>query len=285
MSTNQTNQENNTIVDYDNFSEEELLVAVSNLIDNVDQSQAQLGAGADDGADDGAALGAAFDDDDADGALDCDTNLEEKYSEENTSSCSVCYKDLTVNNIVNTMCNHVYCKTCFFKWMKQGYNCPMCRRNFISMEQWYQGNSVNTEIANETRLSQKLQLDSIVMSKECRKLQKINDELSFWNKQKLRRQISLRQQIEYSEGYIVGLNDSQTLNKYDRKINFESSSNSPWFHGFTKGMFKCAEMDLNKRKDREKFERKYDCQVEENQSDSSDVSMESFENLDETKCS
>ena len=41
--------------------------------------------------------------------------------------CSVCYCVLTLKNIVNTECNHVYCKDCFWKWTKENNNCPMCR--------------------------------------------------------------------------------------------------------------------------------------------------------------
>ena len=162
-------------------------------------------------------------------------NLEEKYSED-ANTCSICYKELNIDNIVNTMCNHLYCKTCFFKWLNQGYNCPMCRRNFISLEKWYEGNDVNQEIDNETILSQKLQLDSIVLSKRCRELQKKNKELSFWNKQNMKRQISLREQIDYSKGYIIGLNGDSS--KHSNQIHCESISNSTWFQGFTKGVWK-----------------------------------------------
>jgi hypothetical protein len=173
-------------------------------------------------------------------------NLEEIYSEDNMS-CSVCYKELKLDNIVNTMCNHVYCKTCFFKWMKQAYNCPMCRRNFISLEKWYEGNDLNAEITNERRLSQILQQDSVVLSKRCRDLQKENKELSFWNKQNLQRQITLTQQIEYTEGYVFGFNDNPEIENNERKIHFEACSNSPWFQGFTKGLWKLNNLEKKKK--------------------------------------
>ncbi len=46
--------------------------------------------------------------------------------------CSVCYTDLTVKNIVNTKCNHLFCKECFWKWADENNSCPMCRTNIIS---------------------------------------------------------------------------------------------------------------------------------------------------------
>lgn len=46
--------------------------------------------------------------------------------------CSVCYTDLTVKNIVNTKCNHLFCKECFWKWADENNSCPMCRKNIIS---------------------------------------------------------------------------------------------------------------------------------------------------------
>jgi len=46
--------------------------------------------------------------------------------------CSVCYTDLTLKNIVNTKCNHLFCKECFWKWADENNSCPMCRKNIIS---------------------------------------------------------------------------------------------------------------------------------------------------------
>lgn len=46
--------------------------------------------------------------------------------------CSVCYVDLTVKNIVNTKCNHIFCQECFWKWADENNSCPMCRGTIIS---------------------------------------------------------------------------------------------------------------------------------------------------------
>jgi hypothetical protein len=199
-------------------------------------------------------------------------NLEEKYSED-ANTCSICYEELNIDNIVNTMCNHLYCKTCFFKWLNQGYNCPMCRRNFLSLEKWYEGNDVNQEIDNETILSQKLQLDSIVLSKRCRELQKKNKELSFWNKQNMKRQISLREQIDYSKGYIIGLN--KDYSKHSTQIHCESISNSPWFQGFTKGVWNYSCLKQNKKRSKFKRDSSSESSSDSSPESSSDSSPES----------
>lgn len=47
-------------------------------------------------------------------------------------TCSVCYCDLTLQNILNTECNHIYCKDCFWKWTKEHNNCPMCRKTIVT---------------------------------------------------------------------------------------------------------------------------------------------------------
>ena len=55
--------------------------------------------------------------------------LEEKP--EVKPQCSVCYTDLTLGNCVITDCNHEFCNTCFFRWMKTNQTCPCCRKKFI----------------------------------------------------------------------------------------------------------------------------------------------------------
>lgn len=227
-------------------SEEELLEAVAALIDNIDEQDEPVVEQVEEQVDEELEEGEVDEPDEPNEPEERSLNLEEIYSEDNMS-CSVCYKELKLDNIVNTMCNHVYCKTCFFKWMKQAYNCPMCRRNFISLEKWYEGNDLNAEITNERRLSQILQQDSVVLSKRCRDLQKENKELSFWNKQNLQRQITLTQQIEYTEGYVFGFNDNPEIENNERKIHFEACSNSPWFQGFTKGLWKLNNLEKKKK--------------------------------------
>lgn len=166
--------------------------------------------------------------------------IEEKFDEDNCSDCSVCYKKLGIDNIVNTMCGHHFCKTCFFRWMKQSVTCPMCRRNFVSLQKWYENIDIDQEINNNITLTNKLQMDSVVLSKQCRQLHKEKKDLMFWNNLNMKRQISLKEQINYTEGFIYGLNDELS---HSKKFKYESRTNSPWFKGFTQGYWQKNNID------------------------------------------
>lgn len=180
-----------------------------------------------------------FVDSSVESSVESSTNIEEKYSEDNDSTCNVCYNDLNIKNIVNTKCGHVFCRTCFFRWMKQSTNCPMCRRNFVSISKWYENTDVDDEINNFIVLSNKLQKDSVVLSRDCRVLEKYKKNLEFTNSQNIKRQISLKQQIEYTEGFIHGMIPTSYNNKL---ISRECKLDSPWFCGFSKSVWnlKCA---------------------------------------------
>ena len=70
--------------------------------------------------------------------------------------CSVCYTDLTLKNIVNTKCNHLFCKECFWKWADEHNSCPMCRKNIISqtkmmMEEENIRNNIYSLMEEETK--------------------------------------------------------------------------------------------------------------------------------------
>lgn len=56
------------------------------------------------------------------------TLTKEYYSEE---SCSICYDEIDTSNkmddIVLTVCKHLYHKKCLNKWLECKRTCPMCR--------------------------------------------------------------------------------------------------------------------------------------------------------------
>ena len=45
--------------------------------------------------------------------------------------CNICQED-TENNKVITPCEHIFCGECFFKWMQEKPNCPLCRKEFVN---------------------------------------------------------------------------------------------------------------------------------------------------------
>ena len=47
------------------------------------------------------------------------------------SDCPICKNIIPSTRRVVTPCNHCFCTQCFFKWMKEGKNCPLCRKIFI----------------------------------------------------------------------------------------------------------------------------------------------------------
>ena len=46
-------------------------------------------------------------------------------------NCSICYNDIPINKLVNTSCNHIFCNTCFFRWMYDNKTCPICRHQIV----------------------------------------------------------------------------------------------------------------------------------------------------------
>jgi len=159
-------------------------------------------------------------------------------------ACSVCYTALDKNNIVNTPCNHVYCWECFFKWVTNSPTCPMCRKNFVSENAWYQNRDVEQDRNDLRELVNIYQREVIGLSKEFKsinmsikcagiKLAKVKCE----NSENMRRLISSRQQISYNDGYIAGQKDVNN-NLFKRKfMRHQSNLNTPWFQGYSKAQW------------------------------------------------
>ena len=165
---------------------------------------------------------------------------EEKVEEK---ECSICYGKLNINNIVNTTCSHIYCKPCFFRWMKSQSNCPMCRRNFVSISTWYQNQDVNVEIDELTLLSENIQNNVVRMRRRIERVQlrrsrlkAQNKLLKKSNKEELLRQISLRSDIEYLRGYVKGL-DGNPDSTLKRQLFDRSYRNSRFIQGYHAGFY------------------------------------------------
>ena len=47
-------------------------------------------------------------------------------------NCPICDEKLTLENTVNTECNHKFCKTCFWKWTKENNTCALCRHSILA---------------------------------------------------------------------------------------------------------------------------------------------------------
>ena len=47
-------------------------------------------------------------------------------------TCSICYRELTLKNLVVSSCEHMYCNKCFFRWLRTNNTCAMCRKDFLN---------------------------------------------------------------------------------------------------------------------------------------------------------
>ena len=65
--------------------------------------------------------------------------------------CCVCYKPCTGKNVVNTPCGHIYCRDCFFRWIRVRPTCPMCRRDFTSIAAM-SNDEIREDVHNITQL-------------------------------------------------------------------------------------------------------------------------------------
>ena len=45
--------------------------------------------------------------------------------------CVICSDELTLKNVVNSICGHQQCKDCFWRWAKTSNQCPFCRADMI----------------------------------------------------------------------------------------------------------------------------------------------------------
>ena len=172
--------------------------------------------------------------------------------------CSVCYKTLDITNIVNTTCNHTYCKKCFFRWMKSRTTCPMCRKNLVSRTQWYQENDVNAEIDELTELSENLNRNTMVELSKYHKNKRDNDNLLCdnynirrMNNEEIARKIRLNTDINYSRGYLKALNGTMIGEEFKNKIRSNSYKNCPYIHGFHAGYHERKHLFPNEKKEKE----------------------------------
>jgi len=56
-------------------------------------------------------------------------------------NCSICWENKS--NMVQTNCNHIFCKNCIDSWLEEKNNCPVCRHYYISY------NKIKNKIKNK----------------------------------------------------------------------------------------------------------------------------------------
>lgn len=88
-------------------------------------------------------------------------------------TCSVCYGELTLKNLVMTSCDHTYCNTCFFRWLRTNNTCAMCRKDFLNDD--LQRDTLGTlsiELYDLHLRSKELMEKNVNLIKETRRLNK-----------------------------------------------------------------------------------------------------------------
>lgn len=136
-------------------------------------------------------------------------NQEEKIPEE-VSSCNVCYTELKIENTVSTNCNHLFCRKCFFRWIEMNATCPVCRAPIDSKTNLTE-EQMSAEMSDTYQMYQSLLLES---NRLLRSQMRLNKELfsartnmiaiQATTNGLMRRQISLREQIDKTRGYNEG---------------------------------------------------------------------------------
>ncbi len=166
--------------------------------------------------------------------------------EDNVESmaCSVCYTELDKNNIVNTPCKHNYCWECFFKWIHNAPTCPMCRKNFVSENAWYENRDAESDKNDCRELVNIFQRELVGLSREFKR---VNNEIKVADHrltnikkesdENLKRLITSRELISYNEGYIAGQRDVTNDMFKNKYIKEQSKFNTPWFQGYSKAQW------------------------------------------------
>ena len=105
---------------------------------------------------------------------------------ESPYSCNICYSDLS-NNMVQTPCNHYYCSSCFFKWMRESQTCPDCRKLLVEdshiesliTERKEELVIINEDIASQYNIFRFLRRDTDTLDKENAGLLREKRELEY----------------------------------------------------------------------------------------------------------
>ena len=73
-------------------------------------------------------------------------------------NCPICSDELTLENTVNTECNHTFCKKCFWKWTKENNTCPLCRHSILAnSEELKEQKFIRRMVEQRSELSRQIQ--------------------------------------------------------------------------------------------------------------------------------
>jgi len=155
--------------------------------------------------------------------------------------CSICYKNITVDDGVVTSCGHHHCTKCFFRWIEVNATCPCCRAPINSKT-----NLTDEQLEKETGEVYQEYINLLLKTNALHRDDKKTFATLMAQKQEserlLRRQISLKEQIRETEGYNEGYLAASFQYFHSNKTEYtstllECSRSSPSFmRGFNKGI-------------------------------------------------
>ena len=176
------------------------------------------------------------------------TNTDNKMG----GNCMVCYVELDIFNIVNMECGHKMWSKCFPRWMSTNANCPSCRYKLSTRIQL-----TDEELKREIGEIHSYYLHTadkfFKRHKDYVKLKQTTDAL-------MARQISLTNQIEETEGALVGA--AMAIEEVDMELSEEEKQlckpklahartmkNTPWLRGYNIGYHRGVKL-VHKQQDR-----------------------------------
>lgn len=167
------------------------------------------------------------------------TNTVETQTDQ-VQQCTICYNSLTIENCVSTMCNHFFCKKCFYRWIEINATCPSCRTPINSKT-----NLTDEQLAREQEEIYATYQDTLILnciySKKNMKLIKQRNYLTKQNDEAMRTSILVRKKIAYNRGFNDGM-----LAARDKFQGGKGKKNSRWVgrfadnewsHGFNIGYY------------------------------------------------
>ena len=118
-------------------------------------------------------------------------------------NCCICWGDLNMKNCVSTLCDHYYCKKCFYRWIEVRATCALCRapidsKTHLTAEQFERE---STECYHE--YEELLRTNTKITSKNFKLLTKKTD-LEKNVTELFHQQIRLKEMVDNTRGYNKG---------------------------------------------------------------------------------
>ena len=170
---------------------------------------------------------------------------ESEEEEEEDPMCSVCYEILTIKNIVNTKCNHTFCKKCFYRWIEVNATCPQCR-DPIDSHTTLTDEQITRECSEiytnfRTNLkdwSRNMKRNKRLITENCR-LQVQNIQIQQESQNYMNRIIRVRKDIERNTGYSLGCIAAKNEIIYGYPIHHKNyavyNKDTEWYNGYELG--------------------------------------------------